>query len=174
MDCNVFKEKGILYLYGELNEPEIQLFRQHLESCPYCKEEIARLKETISVFREKNMDRPDEHILESIAHKGKEKKRFFNGKVLSFNPRSPVFAFCSVAVVLMIGFLFFYGKDPVLLRREMLWQLEDEIEAVKMEVDGYMDVFDEEINAYSASFFNTEMEEIETKVNELWAEMDEV
>jgi Na+/phosphate symporter len=74
----------------------------------------------------------------------------------------------------MIGFLFFYGKDLGFLRKEVFWQLEDEIEAVRIEVDGYVDVFDEEINAYSASFFNTEMEEIETKINELWIEMDEV
>ncbi len=174
MNCNIFKEKGILYLYGELNEREMQIFRQHIESCPYCKEEIAGLKETISVFREKNMDRPGEHIFESIAHAGKEKKSFFNGNVLSFNRRSPVFTFCSIAVLLMIGFLFFYGKDLGFLRKEVFWQLEDEIEAVRIEVDGYVDVFDEEINAYSASFFNTEMEEIETKINELWIEMDEV
>ncbi len=77
MDCNIFKEKGILYLYGELNEQEMQIFRQHIDSCPYCKEEIARLKETISVFREKNVDRPGEHILESIARGGKGKKSFF-------------------------------------------------------------------------------------------------
>ncbi len=83
-------------------------------------------------------------------------------------------AFCSVAAVLMIGFLFFYGKDFVLLRKEVFWQLEGEIEAVKMEVDEYLDVFDEEMDTYSASFFNAEMEEIKTKVNELLLEMDEV
>ena len=36
-----------------------------------------------------------------------------------------------------------------------------------------MGVFDEEINVYSSSFFDEEMEEIKAEVSDLWVEMDE-
>ncbi|MCK4532524.1 zf-HC2 domain-containing protein [bacterium] len=175
MDCNIFKEKGILYLYGELNEQETQTFRRHIESCSYCKKEILNLKKTMSIFKEKRMNKPDleavKNIVQTITEKGFSKPHVLS---LPFNYKSPVFTFCSAAAVLMIAFLFFHGKDFVLLRKEVSWKFEDEIEMVRQEVDEQLGVFDEEINVYSSSFFNEKMEEIEVEVSELWVEMNEV
>lgn len=173
MNCYFFKEKGILYLYGELNEQEMKRFRQHLESCPFCREEVLKLKETINIFKEKRMNKPDSGVVENILLTTKE-KGFLKPGIFSFNYKSPIFTFCSVAAVVVIGFLFFYQKDFGLLSERMSWQFEDEIEIVRKEVDEELVFFDEEINDYSASFFNREMEEIKTEVDELGLEMNEV
>ena len=174
MECNIFKEKGILYLYGELDEQEMQTFRRHIESCSYCKKEILNLKKTMSIFKEKRMNKPDlevaENIVQTITKKGFSKPHVL---FLPFNYKSPVFTFCSAVVVLMIAFLFLNGKDFVLFKKGVSWQFEDEIEIVRQEVDEQLGGADEEINVYSSSFFDEEMEEIKAEVSDLWVEMDE-
>lgn len=40
MECNLWEEKGLLYLAGELAESEQQVFKGHLATCEYCQTEL--------------------------------------------------------------------------------------------------------------------------------------
>lgn len=40
MECNLWEEKGLLYLAGELGESEQQVFKDHLATCEYCRTEL--------------------------------------------------------------------------------------------------------------------------------------
>lgn len=176
MNCNVFKKKGVLYLYGELSGKDTRLFKEHLEICPYCREEIKVFKETISIFKRKSMDKPSDQCIDAIYQKGHIGEVSFRRKFpfFPFNYRSPIFVFCSLVVVLGVAILFSYRKGSIFLKEEMSWQLASEVEKAMEDIGDHLDVLEWEINPYFLSFLNMEMEEIKTEMDELSAEMNKV
>lgn len=52
MDCNLWNEKGLLFLANELDESEKQSFDIHMESCDFCQKEVALCqKEEKTIFK---------------------------------------------------------------------------------------------------------------------------
>ncbi len=176
MNCSEFEEKSILYLYGELSSKDAQVFEQHLNGCPCCKEKIEVLKETVNFFRKKSMDSPGNQCMESILEKSHIRKVSFKQKVLFpfLNYRSPIFAFSSILIMVTVIFLFSYKKSPIFLKEEMSWQLTSDIEETMEDISNRLDVLEWEMGSYSVSFLNKEMEDIKIEMDELFTEIDKV
>lgn len=44
MECNLWEEKGFLFLSGELPDSELQAYKQHCETCDFCQHELQQYK----------------------------------------------------------------------------------------------------------------------------------
>ena len=58
MFCNRFEDKGILYLYNELDIDESQRFEAHIANCSKCQLALAQFSDTRDVYRKLEYEAP--------------------------------------------------------------------------------------------------------------------
>lgn len=120
MRCKKFKEKIILYLYGELDEKEKADLESHIKECPECKQDFEYTREVFKVLDdtrpeptpEANWEKCWNGIGAGIHKKPRKEKSFF------MFPRW-VYAFGAVFIIFVMGiflgrFAFHPGQSPVL------------------------------------------------------------
>jgi hypothetical protein len=105
MRCKNYKEKIILYLYGELDEKGKAEVESHIRECADCAQDLAYTKEVFNALdeaqdkiTEANWEKCWKEINGTIAEKPGQKKSFF-----AF-PR-PVYAAAGILVIFVAGML---------------------------------------------------------------------
>ena len=71
MYCNDFENKGILYLYHELDNEESKTFEAHLINCAECRVALAQFGATRDVYRKLESELPSMRMLLSLKLKSK-------------------------------------------------------------------------------------------------------
>ena len=111
--CSRYSEKQISrFIDGALSRQEIEQIRQHLSSCPACRDLAAQFRKAAKTFEElveppgKVID-PD-RLYQSMLHSaekpgGSRAGRFFSHRFYRFVPFRPLLAAVSAAVLLVIG-----------------------------------------------------------------------
>jgi hypothetical protein len=66
MTCQEFEEHYILMLYEELNKDEMSVYKEHLSSCPECKNLFEEIKETKSLFEHMEQIEAPDYLLDKV------------------------------------------------------------------------------------------------------------
>ena len=66
MNCNNSNNRKILYVFGELSNPEKEALELHLSSCTKCSDEVRKLKETFEAVRRLNIENPSDRCIAKI------------------------------------------------------------------------------------------------------------
>ena len=142
MACKKYKEKIVLYLYGELRENEAKALEDHMAGCAECAGEFAYTKKVFQVLDEtKPEDIPEANwekcwntIDGRIQDKDRKKKSYF---------LLPGWAYATAALVAVFVVGFFFGrlalfkpaqKSPALLQGSqsaMYPSLQEHFESLK-------------------------------------------
>jgi len=130
--CDFVKENIFEYLYNEIDYDKMKMVKEHLRKCSKCKEEVAKMKNTLSVVGGKEIKSPEKdfwnecwkEIRENISPLYIEEKKkhalLKKLKAVFEIPSGIGFKFTGVAAVLLIGFLI--GKSVTLQNKyDKLW-----------------------------------------------------
>jgi len=67
--CSQFESQGVSYLYDELSEEKIQAFEVHLQDCSICQNQLASMRQTLSIMDRRTVPSPDEIFWKSFDAK---------------------------------------------------------------------------------------------------------
>jgi len=119
--CNYVKDYIIDYVYGELERNKKKAMEEHLQQCSVCREEVIKMKKTLTVIEGKEIEAQDKEFwegcwknirnnLEPLKIDEKEKVSFVEKiKSVFAVPSGIGFKIASVAAVLVIGI--FIGRN---------------------------------------------------------------
>ncbi len=74
MTCSDFEKKVYLYLSGELNHSEKNVFKLHLKSCTTCQKVFKNVNDTWSAMIHLPVEKPSRETRKMIIEQAKEKK----------------------------------------------------------------------------------------------------
>ena len=184
VDCKIFDEKKILYLYGELIPEEQDAIRSHLESCSHCGVEFQRLKETLELLKDLPEVVPSESSLANIRRfAGKEQassilEKFrgaFTLPGLLLKRPAIAGAVAVVAIVFLSVYLLHLGepvREPV---TSLQWEdpfFEERIAQVEESLELLSYGYDTEEELYQPDTFEDRLNRIEEEVNQLIEEIE--
>lgn len=147
MNCDKLKEMDLLYIYNELADEEQAEFKEHLASCPQCRERIDQLQQTVEMARHLATPVPSDNVMESINQAAAEEfkqpevkkakpTRIFRFPTFSF-PRLASLAAAAVILVAVGTGLFLYQGNQQEIAAKYEWDngIEDEILALQDELE---------------------------------------
>jgi len=141
MDCK-YKEKTILYFYGELSEKENIEFKKHIENCQICREELYFLKKlSLSLNFKVNINK---QIEEKIINYSKE---IIYTQRLSLIEKIYSFAF-SMAVILFFIMPLTVEKNNYDIETQIT-SLEDKLISFKYELLDISENYEDSYTDYS-------------------------
>ncbi len=183
MDCKLFDEKKILYLYGELITEEQDAIRSHLESCSHCGVEFQRLKETLELLKDVPKVAPSESSLADIRRLAEKEEaggmlQKFRGVFTLPGPvlKRPAIAGAVAAVaVVLASFCFLHFREPVTSVTSLQWEdpfFEERIAQLEESLELLSYGYDTEEELYEPDTFEDRLNGIEEEVNQLIEEID--
>ena len=173
MPCQEFKEKGYLYLSGELSKDDRDAFARHLRECADCREELGRYKALWARMEKLSADRPHREVREAILSRSRTAKRpsALGDRLKSwadlflFHPRL-TWGISAAAVALIFLFVFirpFAIRENVMPTEELTLAWQDDFMSEA-------DWLDKELDRYESGTLlaNYSTEEMDPSGSEEW------
>ncbi len=123
MACKKYREKTVLYLYGELNEEDVKKLMEHVKGCAECAEDLAYTEKVFYVLDETKTERVPDARWEKCWNRINTEIRTQQSKQRSFFS-FPRWAYATAALIIVFVVGLYIGRIAFLPRQSTMAPLE--------------------------------------------------